>query len=299
MTIADPANWGAYEFLAASLATENAPRDAIEEALRKRASLVPDSDRAAKLEQGTLAMALLTGDLVVAEASARRAMALAEGAQTETEHDSLTLRLIDVLDEKGDTARALAEGETFERKALAWTPDSPWGVHVRVAFMRYKAGQIDRAALRDALEALRLKGTAKGLNPAIWTLHKGWDALDAGQAAEVRAELAEAGALDFSSFPDFSADAGKVMLLTGDAAGAVAPLRVATQSCSALTVGWGDTIWWLRTHELLGEALEQTGDKTGACAAYGAVLDHWKNPKPRSVTVDKARAHATKLGCAP
>jgi hypothetical protein len=48
---------------------------------------------------------------------------------------------------------------------------------------------------------------------------------------------------------------------------------------------------------MLGEALEQTGDKAGACEAYGVVLDRWDHAKPRSVTVDKARARVKALGC--
>ena len=57
----------------------------------------------------------------------------------------------------------------------------------------------------------------------------------------------------------------------------------------------------IRSHqyaaELLGEALEAKGDKDGACVAYGEVLVHWGNAKPRSVTADKARAHMKTLGC--
>ena len=47
----------------------------------------------------------------------------------------------------------------------------------------------------------------------------------------------------------------------------------------------------------IGLALEQKGDKEGACAAYASVLDRLGNAKPRSVTAEKAKAHAKALGC--
>ena len=43
--------------------------------------------------------------------------------------------------------------------------------------------------------------------------------------------------------------------------------------------------------------LENTGDKPGACTAYGVVMDRWKNAKPRSIVLEKSRARAKALGC--
>jgi hypothetical protein len=57
------------------------------------------------------------------------------------------------------------------------------------------------------------------------------------------------------------------------------------------------TMNWVHTHLYLGELDEQSGDKPSACAHYAKVLDRWGHAKPRSVTADEARAHATKLGC--
>jgi serine/threonine-protein kinase len=47
----------------------------------------------------------------------------------------------------------------------------------------------------------------------------------------------------------------------------------------------------------LGQALEATGDATGACGAYRKVLARWGNAKPKSVTADKARARSKALRC--
>jgi serine/threonine-protein kinase len=48
---------------------------------------------------------------------------------------------------------------------------------------------------------------------------------------------------------------------------------------------------------LLGQALEQQGDTSGACAEYQYVLDRWGNAKPRSWVAEEARARSKALGC--
>ncbi len=57
------------------------------------------------------------------------------------------------------------------------------------------------------------------------------------------------------------------------------------------------TLFYLWTQVLLGEALEGTGDKPGACTAYGVVMERWKNAKPRSVVLERSRARTKALGC--
>jgi serine/threonine-protein kinase len=48
---------------------------------------------------------------------------------------------------------------------------------------------------------------------------------------------------------------------------------------------------------LLGQMLEQTSDRDGACAQYASILARWGNAKPRSVTADRARARSKALAC--
>jgi serine/threonine-protein kinase len=54
---------------------------------------------------------------------------------------------------------------------------------------------------------------------------------------------------------------------------------------------------WVHSNLYLGELDEQSGNKASACGHYAKVLERWGHAKPRSVTADEARAHATKLGC--
>jgi hypothetical protein len=53
----------------------------------------------------------------------------------------------------------------------------------------------------------------------------------------------------------------------------------------------------MQTKLLLGQALEQTGDKAGACEAYAYVKRRWKNAKPRSVSLEKALDRSKALDC--
>jgi hypothetical protein len=47
----------------------------------------------------------------------------------------------------------------------------------------------------------------------------------------------------------------------------------------------------------IGLGLEQKGDKAGACSEYIRVLEHGGHARPRSITGETARKHATALGC--
>jgi eukaryotic-like serine/threonine-protein kinase len=87
--------------------------------------------------------------------------------------------------------------------------------------------------------------------------------------------------------------AGHVLLLAGKPGDAVPLLRRSTHNCLALT----EPFEHFHASLDLGQALEATGDKPGACVEYRVVLAHWGNAKPRSVTADKARERMKALSC--
>jgi hypothetical protein len=287
-------------YLARALAAANAPLDAIAEALRKRAAVTPDGDRSEATMENSLALALLTGDLTAAEAAARRGMALAEGAQLESEHAPPLEVLLDVLEERGEPERALAEGEAYERHAAAWTADAPFGAHVRTLFLRKEEGRTDLRTLNATLDALHDKQVARGGWPFCWTSEEGLFVSGAEQASRVLADVPDSGGWRTSGF--FPLGLGRTFLQAGQPAAAVEPLRAAANSCGILTAElrpafYESTIWWMRAHVLLGQALEQTGDTPGACAAYAVVMDRWRDAKPRSVTLEKAKERSRALAC--
>ena len=155
MVAAEPSGTRPYEFLAMALAAENAPYDAVEQTLSRRVSVTPEGEARVEMQaQNALWGALLAGDLGAAEQAARQLLAREETAQTESEHDRPMGYLLDILQERGEKDRALAEAEAFERKAAAWGQDDPLGVRLRLVFMRGEAGRLDRAAQAAALDAL-------------------------------------------------------------------------------------------------------------------------------------------------
>ena len=85
----------------------------------------------------------------------------------------------------------------------------------------------------------------------------------------------------------------RALILAGRGDEALPLLRRAAASCHPVR----DPGAWMAAGRLLGQALEASGDKAGACEAYAPVLGRWGGAR-RSVTADDLRARAKKLGCA-
>jgi eukaryotic-like serine/threonine-protein kinase len=86
---------------------------------------------------------------------------------------------------------------------------------------------------------------------------------------------------------------GRLHLLVGEPARAAAILRRATGGCGELA----QPLHHNAARVDLGLALEQTGDRDGACAAYAEVLARWGEAQPRSITAERARARTQALAC--
>jgi eukaryotic-like serine/threonine-protein kinase len=86
---------------------------------------------------------------------------------------------------------------------------------------------------------------------------------------------------------------GKLYTLAGRASEAVPMLERTVKSCYALMAPLVHT----RASLHLGQALEASDDRQGACAAYASVLARWGNAKPPSVTATKARDRSRALRC--
>jgi serine/threonine-protein kinase len=86
---------------------------------------------------------------------------------------------------------------------------------------------------------------------------------------------------------------GRTHLLAGRVDEAIGWLRRAAGKCRALREPFEDT----RAHFDLGRALEAKGDRAGACAEYGVVVDRWGKARPKSVTADVARARMKTIKC--
>ena len=86
---------------------------------------------------------------------------------------------------------------------------------------------------------------------------------------------------------------GTTYLLAGRAKEGRSWLERAAGSCRALSA----PVTWVRSRYWLGRALEADGDKKGACAAYGGVMERWGKATPPSTTAAEARSAAHSLGC--
>ena len=85
----------------------------------------------------------------------------------------------------------------------------------------------------------------------------------------------------------------KVYFLAGIYDKALSGLRLATNRCGEFR----NPTWFIQLRLALGQTLEKTGDKIGACESYRYVLDRWGHAQPRSVTAEKAEALAKALNC--
>jgi serine/threonine-protein kinase len=167
------------------------------------------------------------------------------------------------------------------------------------------AAVVDRASARDpherASDAERWvqEQVLNGYPHDRWKLWMDAYAMPAFTPADARVALVAR-----PSFPAFFQDnqhywetpqfyEGKMLLLAGRVDEAVPQLRFEARSCGALHRPLEHT--WANL--ALGDALEQKGDREGACAAFAVVVQRWGAATPASVSARHARARMTALHC--
>jgi len=160
----------------------------------------------------------------------------------------------------------------------------------------FRAGAVSPAELEAQLGAWRKDWVTRFTDkpPAMmWVVDQ---ATMAGTREEAMAALATRPPVD--TLPDDAPRAmrsGHVSLLADRNEEAETLLETAAKNCMVLE----SPFVAVRAQYELGLAREALGHKDGACAAYGAVLARWGHATPRSVTAERARAHAAELGCSP
>jgi serine/threonine-protein kinase len=294
-----------YGYLLAALATKGAPPEALQQLAHKEAGLLRDVPYGRHWRaDDTARLAVQAGDLGAARAALTAMEADLANESDESSHDGLGgLVLLD--EEIGEPAKAVAASEEFMRKLPAWSHDeaTPWrGLHL--ATLR-RAGRISEAEMRATGEAwIREIGPYLGPHRSdLWTFAYAFPAETPAEARVALEALPKWSPLPSSATQPIAAGAqGRAYALGGDAEKAVPLLRAEVDWCGPLPTGDGTlrTGWVVRAMQdrlLLGQALEQTGDRDGACVQYAAVLARWGSAKPRSVTADKARARARAIGC--
>jgi serine/threonine-protein kinase len=302
----EPGGHQGYGYLRTALTVNGAPVEALRElAVKEAAALSDEAFARVHSAQSAAMVATWTGDFAQAEASLRALQKEEAGDTDETQHTA-EWQLIELYDEEGETAKAAAVGDDYLRRMPAWTHDGPSSGRSGALVALRRAGRLSDAqasAQREAwLMEWRPAVPARIVNNAWHWFYAGW----AGSPAEAREALAALPAYtplppDGTS-PAAWGNEGRVYALAGDADRAVPLLRKAVAACGeAPGGGLPVAIDWIvdGVHDrwLLGQMLEQTSDKPGACAQYAEVLARWGAAAPRSVTADKARARRKALGC--
>jgi serine/threonine-protein kinase len=295
LIVAQPSGPRSYELYAAALAARNAPVEAVRDTLARRVPLERD-DRLRRLAQvqNDLWIATLAGDLDAAEKACIAWDQVHSGSLAAEDRFGPYLQRFELLEEEGDLRRALDVADEAERRGAGWT-GTVWALPVAVATVRNRAGRIDDAEFRRVLDR-SLRGDPR---PYAWAFN-----LERSQTREqATAALAlwpDANVPEMLTPIEDAAFLGHALFLAGRTQDALPHLQAITTSCSAMPTTEtirAYTVLWMRAHVELGQALEQTGDTAGACAAYAPVLDRWKNAKPRSVSLEKAKERSKALGC--
>jgi serine/threonine-protein kinase len=299
MMARDPSVSDAYGWLAAALVARGAPSESVAEAMRHAREHDPDvKHRSFDEFHDRAVLSALTGDFASVIASFP---GFDQSMQHETSTDFVGAALLlesDFFMETGQPDRANAVADAYSKRmpALASAGDPLAGRQV-VLLVRRWTGHVSDAEFRATQNALATETWPKyppKFANGVWFEVYATPAFSAADAREALDALPR-----YTPLPPYEGNVvneclmGRVLLLAGRVDEALAHLRRAMSACFS-----PDST---RSHqyaaELLGEALEAKGDKDGACAAYGEVLLHWGNAKPRSVTADKARAHMKTLGC--
>jgi serine/threonine-protein kinase len=279
------------------------PAAGIRELLDQYVKSNPEAARPLESVVAEIDVAAAAGDFDTAGPLIEREAKILASSSEYAPHERLATMDVQMRLETGDIAGARRAAQDFTARSETWTrPGSlggdsdldrgPWLTAVAAT------GAEGLAATRSKWVDDRLRG---GATPSlIWTLAWAAPASTKDEAKGALDALAEdkrlapllmiQGAFCVGMVDAY---AGHVYLLADRPTEAIPYLRHATNAC----MGLDNPFEQLHAQLDLGLALEQTGDRAGACAAFGRVLERWGHARPKSVTADAARVHMTKLGC--
>jgi serine/threonine-protein kinase len=297
MVALEPEGERAYDWLATALVARGAPDESILEAYRRaREHAATPASRAYRALMDPAHVALHAGDFVSAVAVLPAMEAFAAGETSEASASLVNGYEVAVFEELGRTDRAADAAEAYLKRVPALTPDDLGYGRATALRARRLAGRLSDAAFREQRDALARDTAARlprHLVNEAWLIAYAATSVTAADAFEALAVLPRYSPLPaFEGQSYFERAMGHVLLLGGRVDEAIPHLRRAMKACNDNFLSYPFAAEWL------GEALDQKGDRAGACEAYAGVIAHWGHAKPRSVTADKARARSRVLGCA-
>jgi eukaryotic-like serine/threonine-protein kinase len=286
------ADW--YRFWGVALYALGRPDETVLEALAQAWARVPEEARRqdelldrALIEQGR-------GDFTRAVALMEEANRLSGSNPNAELHENAGV-LVYFLREMGRPQDAARVAEDYLKRVDGWRDSiSAGGTMIMLIAMLHGGALSPREFSAKRAAWLERAKPAFGDDPgALWEQTYFFGFLETPEEANEALSALSAlprWATDPAKLNSFSL--GEMYMLAGRTDDALPFLRREERSCYAL-----GTLTHNRNSYYLGLALEQKGDKSGACNAYAAVLKRWGHAKPRSVTAEKARDRARALGC--
>jgi serine/threonine-protein kinase len=299
---ADPDSPSGYEMLGSATLGLGKPRGLIEEIFSQQISRLPEEDRRAA-ELDSLAMLdVVEGAFDLARKRTLEQKRLAARSTEAVAHAIPAWSLVRLYDELGDGADALAEAKEYLQRKDAWTPVmglDDYAVETdmeptMVGALR-RGGAISHDEYVERIGAWAARWEARlphAYAGYVWIYGYATPATRREEAEVAMAALPRYAPLPWYR-PGLAADGvvGRTYLLAGRAAEALPTLEYAAKSCLASD----EAFLSVQTFAHLGAARDQTGDKAGACQAYGEVVRHWGTS--RSVTAKDAKTRMKALGC--
>ena len=289
--IASPDNPRVPRDLARLMISLGRPLDAVREMNAQARQLMPEAARGDLDADEKHDIAFYTGDLATLEQQLRTWL--------EPWSPHVAVDLIDVLEEtgRGDEARAIAE-KFFAVGDAGFVPKGTSDADlynddtgVMLATLARHGGITHdelnqrRGAWVHELES-RIGG---GYKLGVWAQAYANSTRTAQEAADAVA-VAPARQAPFYWFTRTYGGIGRTFVLANRPADALPYLTRATERCFDRDP---------RDSYYLGLAQEATGDTKAACASYAQLITRWRDARPRSLTLEQARAHSDALHCAP
>jgi eukaryotic-like serine/threonine-protein kinase len=300
----DSAN--SYLNLASALIVTGSPPETVNDALDQREALLTPDERWWRERYDRAIVSVLRGDFNDAANRLREVLGKIKQDPDRSLRSARVLLEILLETSQQEAAGALADDWFKRTPSLQSNPNRAviTEAQLHLAPLLLSAGrQTDRRWARDwrVLRDRWLKaseGSEKLSKSEAWTLgsalltQTGAEAVEA--LAKVPSSVLTAG--DNERSPLTRAESflvGRTLLFAGRVDEALPFLSIAVAACDVMAYPF----WLTRAHLSMGQALEQKGNKAGACEAYAVILQRWGHASPPSITATEARASASALGC--
>ncbi len=301
--VSEPDSASSLGVLASASASLGRPREAIKALLDQKAAKTREVVRRQANLRDLIRMDILYGHFDLAEGFAKELAQALSSEKNQASHAAATLLLANLYLETGRPKDAGKLAQDFMKTRVAWAP--PTNVEdysirddatIPMLTVLARAGVVDRAAFvkdRDLWLTEWRRLASPFYYGYLWIHGYAAPAETTEDGAEaVRALSTWGGVPAYRSQTTVDGQIGLALRLGGEKAEGLGYLRRGAKTCRALFEPFAH----VHAVSALAAALEEEGDKDGACAAHKQVLDRWGAAK-RSVTAEKSRARVRALGC--